>query len=117
MVFSAKYGRIRENVSVFAVGWQKGVGKKKKHRGNPTRRKQPGLEAPKSQAHTRAAPRNDGIEGMELAPAAGWGETEGENKQKKDKKKRSENLIKKFSISGKLLIPIKYRNCIFYSVS
>ena len=116
MVFSAKYGRIRENVSVFAVGWQKGVGKKKKkkHRGNPTRRKQPGLEAPKRHAHTRAAPRNDGIEG---GACSGRGETEGENKQKKDKKKRSENLIKKFSISGKLLIPIKYRNCIFYSVS
>ena len=32
-------------------------------------------------------------------------------------KKRFENLLKNFSISGKLLIPIKYRNCIFYSVS
>ena len=43
----------------------------------------------------------------------------GVRKKKLEKKKKEDPKIlsKKFSISGKLLIPIKYRNCIFYSVS
>ena len=40
-----------------------------------------------------------------------------EEKKTKQQKKRFENLLKKFSISGKLLIPIKYRNCIFILLS
>ena len=38
-------------------------------------------------------------------------------KKQPAKKKDPKILSKNFQLNGKLLIPIKYRNCIFYSVS
>ena len=69
--------------------------KKKTHRGNPTRQKQPGLEEPKRHAHTRAAPRNDGIEGgnWRLQRVGGDGGREQKRRTKKKIRKSYQKIF------------------------